>query len=248
VSAADQHVESLRQQYSWLVEPIERASRSLLDLPFFSWLCSIEHPLEFKPVAGQLFYHAATFPRIMGLLLELTPMGDDRRVPFYARHAQVGVDRHALLMRWMIEHGLLESPREIESVVPTPETNACVNLACQMAVERARAKWLGCLNAGIECCSNDFFKVTAPLMHRLGAGDVFFDVHVDADDGSLGVGYLPPIDPSGPTQGELLALSMEGISVWAAMLHSWIGLQTQVYFDLEGNMSTVTSRRRISAG
>jgi heme oxygenase-like protein len=247
VRATNQQVESLRRQYAWLVEPIERASMSLLDLPFFCWLRSIEHPLEFKPVAGQLFYHAATFPRVMGLLLELTPMRDDRREPFHARRSQVGVDRHALLMRWMIEHRLLDSPREIEGVVPTPETNACVNLACQVALERHRAQWLGCLNAGIECCSNDFFKVTAPLMHRLGAGDPFFDVHVDADDGSLGVGYLPPMEPSGPTQVELLALTMDGISLWTAMLHSWIGLQTQPYFDCDGNMSTVTSKRRISA-
>jgi hypothetical protein len=230
-----------------LIEPIERASQSLLDLPFFAWLRRIEHPVEFKPAAVQLFYHAATFPKIMSLLLELTPSPGARLEPFHARHAHVGVDRHALLMRWMIAHGLLDSPREIESVVPTPETNACVNLVCQMALEHGRARWLGCLNAGIERCSNDFFKVTAPLMHGLGAGDPFFDLHVDADDGSLGVGYLPLIDESAPTRDDLLAMTLEGISLWTAMLHSWIGLQTRPHFDRGGNMSTVTTARRVSA-
>jgi hypothetical protein len=234
----EEKLAALRESHAWLVEPIYRASDSVLRLPFFSWVRSLERPLDFKPAAVQLYYHSATFPKVMGLMLGLTPMTENPMMPFYAKHAFGEADHHQLLMRWMLEHKLLSSPREMEHVIPTIETNACVNLAYQMAIEQDRAKWLVCLNSGIERCSNDFFKVVSPTMHRLGAGDTYFDVHVEADEhhSIMGLEHLEPLDPSSPRAKQLVAKALEGISLWAAMLHSWIGMQVFPHFDVKGDV------------
>jgi len=239
----EQKLASLRKSHAWIVEPIYRASDSVLDLPFFSWVRSIEHPIDFKPAATQLYYHSATFPKVMGLMLGLTPMRENPMMPFYAKHAFGEADHHQLLMAWMLKHGVLSSPSELDDVIPSIETNACVNLAYQMAIEQDRSKWLVCLNSGIERCSNDFFKVVAPIMHRLGAGDVYFDVHVEADahHSIMGLEYLEPLDPSSPRAKQLVAKALEGISLWAAMLHSWIGMQVFPHFDLSGKVIAARS-------
>jgi hypothetical protein len=237
----------LRKQHGWLVEPIYRASATVLDLPFFSWLRAIERPMDFKPAAVQLYYHSATFPKVMGLMLGLTPMNENFMMPFYAKHAFGEADHHQLLMAWMLKHGVLTSPREMEDVIPTIETSACVNLAYQMAVEQDRAKWLACLNSGIERCSNDFFKVLAPTMQRLGAGHTYFDVHVDADEhhSIMGLEHMEATDPGSPRAKRLVSKALEGISLWAAMLHSWIGMQVFPHFDLTGQVIVPRSSPRL---
>lgn len=235
----DEHqLDVLRKRHAWLVEPIYRASASVLDLPFFTWVRSLERPIDFKPAAVQLYYHSATFPKVMGLMLGLTPMTENRMMPFYAKHAFGEADHHQLLMAWMLKHGVLSSPSEMDQVIPTIETNACVNLAYQMAIEQDRAKWLVCLNSGIERCSNDFFKAVAPAMHRMGAGDIYFDVHVEADEhhSIMGLEYLDAIHPDSARAKQLVAKALEGISLWAAMLHSWIGMQVFPHFDHTGRV------------
>jgi hypothetical protein len=151
----ERKLQRLRVRHAWIVEPIQRASDTVQELPFFSWLRSIQSPLDFKPAAVQLYHHSATFPKVMGLMLGLTPMAENFMMPFYAKHAYGEADHHELLMKWMLREGILASPREIAEVITTIETNACVNLAYQMAMEQDRAKWLVCLNSGIERCSND---------------------------------------------------------------------------------------------
>ena len=89
-------------------------------------------------------------------------------MPFHAKHAFCEADHHAMLMDWMLRHKLLVSATEIETVMPTIETNACVNYAYQMAIEQDRDKWLVGLNSGIKRCSNDFFNAVAPKVHTLG--------------------------------------------------------------------------------
>jgi hypothetical protein len=42
-------------------------------------------------------------------------------------------------MLWMLKHQILKNRQEIEEFVVTPETNACVNLAYQLAIEQDRA-------------------------------------------------------------------------------------------------------------
>jgi len=235
----------LRKTHAWLVEPIYRASDFVLTMPFFSWIRSLERPMDFKPAAVQLYYHSATFPKVMGLMLGLTPMAENPMMPFYAKHAFGEADHHQLLMAWMLRHGLIESPSELDDVIATIETNACVNLAYQMALEQDRSKWLVCLNSGIERCSNDFFKVVAPTMHRLGAGDRYFDVHVEADEhhSIMGLEHIEPLDPSAPRAQRLVTKALEGISLWAAMLHSWIGMEGFPHFDLTGQVITPMTPR-----
>lgn len=229
---------ALREQHAWIVEPIYRASETVLQMPFFAWVSKLKSPMEFKPAAVQLYYHSATFSKVMGLMLGLGPMSENSMMPFYSKHAYGEADHHAMLMSWMIKHGLLSSPAEIESVIPTIETNACVNYAYQMAIEQDRDKWLVGLNSGIERCSNDFFKAVAPKLHDIGVGDVYFDVHVGADEhhSIMGLEYLSPHVPDSLRERQLITKALEGISLWAAMLHSWIGIDLCPKFDLEGNL------------
>lgn len=228
----------LREQHAWIVEPIYRASETVRKMPFFEWLANLKTPQEFKPAAVQLYYHSATFPKVMGLMLGHTPLSENGMMPFYAKHAFGEADHHEMLMQWMLRHNLLRSREEIFEVIPTLETNACVNYAYQMAIEQDRDKWLVGLNSGIERCSNDFFKAVSPQMHSIDAGDVYFDVHVEADEfhSIMGLEYIKRNDPSGFRERQLITKALEGISLWAGMLHSWIDIDLLPKFDLNGNL------------
>ena len=228
----------LRERHAWIVEPIYRASDAVLAMPFFTWVKAIRSPQEFKPAAVQLYHHSATFPKVMGIMLGLTPMAENHMMPFYAKHAFGEADHHAMLMDWMLRHKLLSSPAEIDTVILTTETNACINYAYKMAIEQDRDQWLVGLNSGIERCSNDFFKVIAPKMHEIGAGDVYFDVHVEADEhhSIMGLEYIDPQSANSVRGKKLIAKALEGISLWASMLHSWIGIGLHPRFRLDGSL------------
>jgi Iron-containing redox enzyme len=230
----------LRQRHAWIVEPLYRASEAVLAMPFFTWVQGLRSPRDFKPAAVQLYYHSATFPKVMGLMLGLTPMSENSMMPFYAKHAFGEANHHAMLMNWMLRYELLASAEEITAVIPTAETNACVNYAYQMAIEQDRDKWLVGLNSGIERCSNDFFKMVAPKMHAIGAGDAYFDVHVEADEhhSIMGLEYIARQDAQSARGKILIAKALEGISLWAAMLHSWIGVDLHPRFSLDGSLAS----------
>ncbi len=234
---------SLQQKHAWIVEPIYRASDLVSQTPFFSWLEDIKDPKEFKPAAVQLYYHSATFPKVMGLMLGLTALSENPMMSFYSKHAYGEADHHQMLMEWMLQHGLLRSASEIKEVIPTLETNACVNYAYQMAVEQDRDKWLVGLNSGIERCSNAFFKMVAPKMHQVGAGDAYFDVHVEADEhhSIMGLEYIDPQSPDSFRGRQLITKALEGISLWAGMLNSWIGIDLTPKFNLDGSLATKSS-------
>jgi len=231
-------LDRLRERHAWLVEPIYKASDLVRKMPFFNWVERLQSPLEFKSAAIQLYHHSATFPKVMGMMLGLTSMGENHMMPFYAKHAFGESDHHAMLMRWMLQHGLLKEQYEICDVVITPETNACINLGYQLALEQDRDKWLVTINSGIERCSNDFFKVVAPKMHGLGVGDRYFDVHVSTDEhhSIMGLDFIEPQDPLSQRGKALLSKSLEGIGLWAAMLHSWIGVSLHPRFNLNGSL------------
>jgi pyrroloquinoline quinone (PQQ) biosynthesis protein C len=233
-------LDSLRRKHAWLVEPLYVASDLVAEMPFFHWVRELRAPQEFKRVAEQLYYHSATFPKVMGLMLGFTPMRENSMMPFYSKHAFGESDHHMLLRRWMRKHGLIESDAELDLVLPSTETNACVNLAYQLAIEQDREKWLVTINSGIERCSNDFFKAVAPKMHALGAGDVYFDVHVEADEhhSIMGLEYISDIDPMSHRAKQLLSKALEGVSLWASMIHSWIGMSVSPAFKLDGAMNS----------
>jgi hypothetical protein len=234
----EQKLEELRVKHAWITGPLYRASDAVKEMPFFDWVRALSSPLEFKPAATQIFYHSATFPKVMGLMLAHTPLTENHMMPFYAKHAYGEADHHELLMRWMLKHGLLRSRADMEHVITTPETNACINLAYHLGIEGDRAMWLVTINSGIERCSNDFFKAVAPKMHALGVGDNYFDIHVSADEhhSIMGLEHVEAQDPSSPRGKRLIAKALEGISLWAAMLHSWIGIEMLPHFDLNGEV------------
>ncbi len=235
-------IERLQIKHRWIVEPIYRASDLVKEMPFYDWVSQLKNPQEFKSAAVQLYHHSATFPKVMGLMLATTPLSENHMMPFYAEHAFGEADHHEMLMTWMLQHKLLNDREEIEDIIPTPETNACVNLAYQLAIEQDRAKWLVTINSGIERCSNDFFKAVSPKMHALGAGDNYFDVHVEADEhhSIMGMDYIEPLYPESKAGRQLIAKALEGITLWAAMLHSWIDIDLFPVFDLDGTLKKRT--------
>lgn len=231
-------LDALRRKHAWLVEPLYIASDQVARMPFFRWVKELRTPREFRPVAEQLYHHSATFPKVMGLMLGFTSMRENSMMPFYAKHAFGESDHHMLLRSWMIRHGLIADQAELDLVMPSIETNACINLAYQLAIEQDRDKWLVTINSGIERCSNDFFKAVAPRMHAIGAGDVYFDVHVEADEhhSIMGLEYLGDIDPASHRARQLLAKALEGVSLWASMIHSWLGMAVAPVFRLDGSL------------
>jgi len=130
----------------------------------------------------------------------------------------------------------LADATEIVHVITAAETNSCVNLAYQLAAEQDRDKWLVTINSGIERCSNDFFKAIAPKMHALGAGDFYFDTHVEADEhhSIAGLDFIEVQDAFSPRGKQLIAKALEGIASWADMLRAWVGIDYHPRFNLEG--------------
>ncbi len=229
-------LDTLQKKHEWIVEPIYNASRNILKTPFYEWLSSIESPVAFKNVAVPLYYHSATFPKVIGLMLGLTPLSENFMMPFYAKHAYGEADHHEMLMDWMLEHNLLNKKEDIDSFYPNTETNACVNYAYQMAVEQYRDKWLVGLNSDIERCSNDFFKAISPKMHSLGVGDDYFDVHVEADEhhSIMGLEYIECQSANSIRGKALITKALEGIELWGKMINSWVGVDLNCKFNLNG--------------
>jgi hypothetical protein len=236
---SDDIIDTIATKYSWIADPINQATTYVRTLPYFEFIESMQSHLQFKESATQLYFHSATFPKVMGLMLGMTSLSENHMMSFYAGHASGEATHHKMLFNWMLKFGLIEDFSEIENVITTPETNACVNLAYQMAVEQDRSKWLVALNCGIEKCSNDFFKAVAPKMHNLGVGDRYFDIHVEADEhhSIMGLEYIPN-DLSDHRKSVLIAKALEGITLWAAMLHSWIGISTFPVFNEYGGLAS----------
>lgn len=235
---SDEVLAEIANKFAWIADPIHRASSYVRNMPYFEFIEGMSSPNEFKASAMQLYYHSATFPKVIGLMLGMTPLSENHMMSFYAEHASGEATHHQMLLDWMLKHGIVKSFDEIQRVVTTPETNACVNLAYQMAIEQDRDKWLVALNCGIERCSNDFFKVVAPKMHELNVGDAYFDVHVEADEhhSIMGLEYISS-NLSDERKEVLVAKSLEGITLWAAMLHSWIGITAFPVFNLDGSLA-----------
>ena len=232
----------LTAAHAWIVEPITTASDAVLELPFFSWVDSLASPRDFAPAAVQLYHHSATFPKVMGLMLGTTPFSENAMMPFYAKHAFGEADHHQMLLQWMLCHGVVDDPSDIDDVVVTRQTNACINQAYQLAIEADRAKWIVTVNCGIERCSNHFFTRVAPKMHLLGAGHEYFDLHVEADEhhSVMGLEHIDPVDPDSQRGRQLVAKALEGIALWAEMLHSWIGQETTISFSDDGRLRRLT--------
>jgi len=74
-------------------------------------------------------------------------------------------------------------------------------------------------------------------MHELGAGDAYFDCHVEADEHHSIMG-LKQLDIISSEEDRTILISkfLEGISLWAAMLHSWIGISVIPHFYLSGEL------------
>lgn len=233
-----QELELLEKKHNWIVEPIYKASTYVKNMPFYEWIENLDNPEDFKEAGCQLYYHSDTFPKVMGLMLALTPLKESSMMPFYAKHAYGESDHSQMLLDWMIKYGLVKDYEEINDVIITKETNACVNYAYQMAIEQDREKWLVGLNSGIERCSNDFFKAISPKLHSLNVGDEYFDVHVEADEhhSIMGLDYIEQYDPNSKRGQILVSKALEGIELWASMIHSWIGIYTYPKFDLKGNL------------
>ncbi len=228
----------LEEKHKWIVKPIYIASTYVSKMPFFTWLKNVENPKEFKEVACQLYYHSDTFPKVMGLMLALTPLSESKMMPFYAKHAYGEADHSKMLMDWMINHNIIENESEVYNTIITKETNSCVNYAYQMAIEQDREKWLVGLNSGIKRCSNDFFKAMSPKMHMLNIGDDYFDVHVEADEhhSIMGLKYINNYKNTSLRGKILISKALEGIELWASMIHSWIGIQSYPKFNLDGTI------------
>lgn len=233
----EEQVKKVHEAHSWISEPINAASEKILEEPFFKWLENVKDVAEFKKFTPQLWYHSATFPKVMGLMLALTPLSENHMMPFYSLHIYGEADHHEMLMDWMLEHKILNEKSEIDYVIPTIATNACVNLVYQIALERDRAKWLACLNSGIERCSNHLFIKLSNKLEKLNANHDYFKVHVEADTfhSIMGLEYLDS-DLSDFQKEVILTKALEGISLWGFMLNSWIGINRMPQFDLKGNL------------
>lgn len=233
-------IAELSERHRWFVEPLVRASDHVRHTPFFQWLAALSSPEEFRPAAMELWHHSTTFPQVMGAMLAATPLRRHKLFQHYAQHLIEEVDHHNMLSRWMLKQGLIGSDEELIAHIPTPETNACVNLGHKLVREGDPEAWMCALNSAIERLSNDFFKVCAERMAELGVPDAYFSVHVGADEfhSIMGLRHVKQYRADSPEGHRLILWALEGVKTWCDMLHSWIGHPYRVQFDSAGNAVT----------
>lgn len=233
-----QQLSKLEHQHRWLTGPLYAASDAVLKMPFYSWLDEIDNAKTFGKAAKQLYYHSATFPKVLGLMLGLSSQKDNGMMPFYAKHIFGEADHYQLLLQWMLQNGIIGKFSDVDDVILTPETNACINFAYRLAAEQDKEKWLVAINSGIERCSNHFFQRASKKMHEIGAGHIYFDVHVEADEhhSIMGLAHIEPHAYDSVRGQQLIASALEAVSLWAAMLHSWIGISIHPQFNLQGDL------------
>jgi hypothetical protein len=230
-------LERIRQEHLWLLMPIQTAMRSIQTAPFFEWLERVDCPKAFAPVATQIFHHSATLPIAIGKMLAATPVKKGLLYQLYAEHAHEEADHHLLLMDWMLEHGLITSTKQAYDCSPTLETTACINLGYEFAVYGDHNGWIATLNSAIEFCFWNFFSVISKKMHDIGAPHKYFDVHVVADQhhSVMGLKYLSDADDAAE-RARLVRKALDGMTLWSAMVHSWIGIQTSPRFASDGTL------------
>lgn len=217
--------------HGWLLDPLSSAITHAQCSPFFEWLSDMSTVDDFKPVATQLFHHSAAFPRAIGLILSRTGVDDGKIYKLYAQHAYEEADHHLMLLNWMCERGLLSCQNDIKLYPPTVETSNCINLAYEVALAGDHCAWICAINTAIELCSLEFFKPISTKMHRLGVGDVYFDVHVtsDAEHGAMGLDYLPD-NLANHDKARLLRKALHATELWYLMIHSWLELEFSPVF------------------
>lgn len=229
---------AIENDYLWLLNPIRTAFSEVRKTPFFDWLEQISSPQEFTPVANQIFFHSNTFPKAIGLMLSMIPAHKGEIYKIVAEHAFDEADHHLLLLDWMINHNIVENKEQVLKLSPTIETNNCINLGYQIAMERNIETWLVCINCAIEFCFYQFFIVTSKKMHSLNAGHFYFDTHVEADQfhSIMGLQFLQNDKYTEQEKDELITKSLNSISLWCAMANSWINHDCFPKFNLKGHI------------
>src|SRR6266545_4038373 len=139
--------------HEWLLDPLNRAASHVEQMPFFEWLAKIESPGEFKPAAIQIFHHSSSFPKVIGMMLGVTPIRRGRLYALYAEHAHEEADHHLLLLEWMLQHRILVCADEAYRMIPTLETSACVNIGYEFAASADHNGWIATIGCGIELCA-----------------------------------------------------------------------------------------------
>ncbi|WP_374357164.1 hypothetical protein [Chitinimonas sp.] len=224
----------IADRHAWIDEPVTRACEYFHSMPFFGFIRKMESHREFKPIAMELYHYAVAFPKVMGLMLGLVSYSESYMTPIYAEQIYGQRANHRLLFDWMIKTRLVSGAEELNRYIPGVETNACINFAYQLAIEQDRDKWLAAVGFGFERCNRDLFSMVAPKMYELGADHTCFDKY----DGVADVKVLDYLNDNLDSRRRKIILSkvLEGITLWAAMLHSWIGIATMPMFDLDGRV------------
>ena len=224
--------------HDWVVLPIRTATSSLEETPFFDWLRHIQHVRDFAPVARQLYHHSLTLPRAIAFMLSVTDRSASHLYKLYAEHAYEEADHHLLALDWMLQHGLAASKKELDDSFPTIETTSYINIAYHIAMERDHDMWIATMQTAIERCFFIFFEVASRKMNELGAGHEYFDIHVTADEhhSTADLEFLSAVDPTSSRATALRTHALDGVALWAAMVHSWIGIPFHPRFDPEGKM------------
>lgn len=102
-AASEEVLQKIAARYSWIAEPIRRASDYVCEMPFFDFIESMKSTMDFKECAIQLWYHSATFPKVMGLMLGLTPLVENHMMGFYSEHAHGKAPHHKMLLDWILQ-------------------------------------------------------------------------------------------------------------------------------------------------
>jgi len=226
----------VEDEFQWLLSPIRTAFEEIRPLGFFSWVDELKSPQQFAPVAKQIYFHSSTFPKAIGLMLSMIPVERGEVYKVVSEHAYEEADHHLLLLDWMLQQGILQNKSEINKIQPFIETSNCINIGYQYAIERDINAWMAGINGAIEYCFYHFFEKVSKKMHQLGAGHHYFDVHVGADQyhSVMGLKHIEMGGLSAAGRDQLVRKSLNCVSLWTTMVHSWLGISVIPVFTLEG--------------
>ncbi len=230
------NIETLREEHQWILKPIENAIKEIEKLPFYMSMEKINTVAELFPITRQLFHHSVTFPKAIGLMLSTTSVENGYLYKMYSEHAFEEATHHLMLFDWMKKNNGVKEITELFEEKANSATNNCINLGYQLAIERDYELWIVMINLAIERAFLSLFSILNDKVNKLCVGHEYFSIHVVADVGhSLsGLEYLKVLDPKSRKGSFLIKKSLDSLSVWTTMIHSWIDVNLRPHFNNDG--------------
>lgn len=208
----------------WLAEMVLDYRKRLGEIEFYQHVKNATDKSQFGWVR-HLLHQSYEFPLLLSLRYSLCK--DAKYRQYFAVHADEEHGHCEMLKNWMVQHGLLGQDEEVNAVPMTVETTSCISYFYRLVLTEDELAQLVGLNAVSEGIAADFFATIAPIVRGHNMGDIYWDLHAEADVEHAGecLEMFPDIERNSALGKKLEHIVHEAFVLNGYMLNSWIGVR-----------------------